>query len=440
MTVDKRFALIGNNGEIRYPYKTHQKETGRYGFAMSTAGNRNKLGGGEYTLEIEKVIHHIVFDRGSVRARTVDLAKGKKDGSIGLGKMTFNAYWVAPEFLHLVRTAEIQPRAHLPKSAIERPPLTGVSRGITAQSTAPEIPLPPETAGKEPLTEADASPELVIPEGPAPLDMVHGLTVADYILAYESIAPLMTLNQRAMLLGHASAPAHTLSMAAIAKLGGYDSSNSANIQYGKLGRLFSSHFGIDGLANQTQVLASEGPRDADDHWQWTVMPTLVAALEQLGLIEGVVSGPGLLAAEIEVNADPSTLSAPETTKLALIHARIGQGGYRKRMLRIWDGKCAVTGCSIESVLVASHTKPWATSTNLERLDEYNGLLLAASIDRLFDVGLVSFSDDGKLLCKKDVSDDDLIKIGITPASVLSSIHPRHVPYLAAHRKQNGFAE
>jgi hypothetical protein len=298
----------------------------------------------------------------------------------------------------------------------------------------------PEPAAKVPLAATDTSPQFGVPKEPTPPDMVHALNVEDYILAYESIATDMTSNQRAMLLGHASAPLHTLPMAAIAKLGGYDNFTSANVQYGKLGRRFSTYFGIEGLENQTQALASGGPRSADGQWQWTVLPSLVTALEQLGLIEGDFNGSGLMEAKMEVNEDPSTKNLSETTKLALIHARIGQGGYRKRMLRIWGEKCAITGCSIKTVLVASHTKPWATSTNLERLDEYNGLLLAASIDRLFDTGLVSFSDDGKLLCNKNVSDADLLRIGLTPASALSSIHPRHVPYLAAHRKQNGFAE
>jgi hypothetical protein len=437
MSIDKRFALISNTGEVRYPYKKYQKETGRYGFAMSTAANPDKNGGGVYTLEIEQVIRHLVFEGGLVRA----VIDGSSIGnSIGLWKRGFNAYWVAPEFLHLVRTAKIQPLAHLPKSASDRPSLAVASGETSGHPTASAMPLSPENVGEAPLAATDTSPEPIVPEAPATIDMTHGLTVADYILACESIAPDMTSNQRAMLLGHASAPAHTLSMAAIAELGGYGNFAAATVQYEKLSKLFSSHFGIDGLANQTEIIISAGPRGADGQLQWTVVQTLVAALEQLGLIEGDVNGPGLMEAEMEVNADPSTKNEPETTKLALIFARVGQGGYRRRMLRIWGGKCAVTGCSIETVLVASHTKPWATSTNVERLDEYNGLLLAASIDRLFDTGLVSFSDDGKLLCNKDVSDADLIKIGITPASVLSSIHPRHVPYLAAHRKQYGFAE
>lgn len=90
-----------------------------------------------------------------------------------------------------------------------------------------------------------------------------------------------------------------------------------------------------------------------------------------------------------------------------------------------------------SVLVASHAKSWASSTNAERLDEYNGLILAASIDRLFDAGLISFSDDGRLL-HKTVLGSELVAIGLADESRLRFVSGRHRPFLAAHRKQHGF--
>ena len=70
---------------------------------------------------------------------------------------------------------------------------------------------------------------------------------------------------------------------------------------------------------------------------------------------------------------------------------------------VWDkGKrrshrCAVTGCAISVVLRSSHIKPWADSTNSERLNPANGLLLAAHIDALFDGGLISFENNGTML-------------------------------------------
>jgi predicted restriction endonuclease len=165
---------------------------------------------------------------------------------------------------------------------------------------------------------------------------------------------------------------------------------------------------------------------------------LFEALEQLGVIEGKVEGPGLMEASLEVSSDPKTKGIPETTKQALIHARIGQGGYRKRMLRLWEGQCALTGCSVETVLVASHAKPWAEASNQERLDEYNGLLLAASIDRLFDAGLISFSDEGSILLSAVLEPDDLRSLGVSLESKLRRVSEQHKPYLKVHREQHGF--
>ena len=85
-----------------------------------------------------------------------------------------------------------------------------------------------------------------------------------------------------------------------------------------------------------------------------------------------------------------------TMKQALVQARIGQGAYRSNLMKQWDGSCAVTACTIPEMLRASHVKPWRASDNAERLDDQNGLLLAAHLDALFDRGLISFSGDGTM--------------------------------------------
>lgn len=63
---------------------------------------------------------------------------------------------------------------------------------------------------------------------------------------------------------------------------------------------------------------------------------------------------------------------------AVSKARIGQGKYRKDMIDIWGGRCAVTDCAKTSILRASHAKPWGdvTATADEVIDPYNGFLLS----------------------------------------------------------------
>lgn len=65
-------------------------------------------------------------------------------------------------------------------------------------------------------------------------------------------------------------------------------------------------------------------------------------------------------------------------------------------------------------LVASHTKPWRDSTNDERLDGENGLLLTPTIDHLFDNGFISFEDSGDLIVSPVADRASLLKMGIKP--------------------------
>jgi hypothetical protein len=145
-------------------------------------------------------------------------------------------------------------------------------------------------------------------------------------------------------------------------------------------------------------------------------------------------------AEQDLGSDPKAGHFGPTTRRALVDARIGQGAFRRRMMRVWDNRCAVTGCAVPAALVASHAVAWSLAEPREQLDEYNGLLLTASIDRLFDKGLISFGDDGRLLCKPGLSEVDLANLGLRSDARLRAdhLHARHRPYLAAHRVKHDF--
>jgi predicted restriction endonuclease len=90
----------------------------------------------------------------------------------------------------------------------------------------------------------------------------------------------------------------------------------------------------------------------------------------------------------------------ETETKVLVDARVGQGTFRKDVLQLWESCCSVTGASTLDAIRASHIKPWRTSTNDERLDPKNGLPLVASLDALFDVGLISFESSGRMLVSR----------------------------------------
>jgi putative restriction endonuclease len=86
----------------------------------------------------------------------------------------------------------------------------------------------------------------------------------------------------------------------------------------------------------------------------------------------------------------------ETDRQAIIRARRGQGLFKQRVMDI-ERSCRITGVSNPVHLLASHCKPWRDSTNEERLNGENGLLLTPSIDHLFDRGFIGFEDSGRLI-------------------------------------------
>ncbi|MDC0682621.1 HNH endonuclease signature motif containing protein [Sorangium atrum] len=50
----------------------------------------------------------------------------------------------------------------------------------------------------------------------------------------------------------------------------------------------------------------------------------------------------------------------------------------------------MTGLAVPALLRASHIKPWADcETDAERLDVYNGILLAPHLDAAFDRGFIT---------------------------------------------------
>ncbi len=134
---------------------------------------------------------------------------------------------------------------------------------------------------------------------------------------------------------------------------------------------------------------------------------------------------------VALENDPSLIDQ-ETTRKQLINARIGQGDYRRELDREWDSKCAVLGISNRSVLRASHAKPWKLANNAERLDKNNGLLLAAHLDALFDVGLITFASTGQMLIADELpqSDRDALNLG---GALRKKPSPELADYLNFHQ-------
>lgn len=124
---------------------------------------------------------------------------------------------------------------------------------------------------------------------------------------------------------------------------------------------------------------------------------------------------------------------PETEKEQLIKARQGQGIFRLRLESI-ENRCRLTGVNDKRLLVASHIKPWRDSTNVERLDGNNGLLLSPHVDKLFDRGWISFSDEGRVLCVSQDILKTMKRWSLNPNMDVGAFNAKQKFYLAHHRQ------
>lgn len=176
--------------------------------------------------------------------------------------------------------------------------------------------------------------------------------------------------------------------------------------------------------------------------------TKIDASEAVRLMESVPSSArtspwSRIKQEIDVSFDDvdadiedikSKNGVAETTKQALIDARRGQGKFREQLINNCGGVCAVTGCNQPQVLRASHIKPWTKSSNAERLNARNGLLLVANLDALFDRGLISFRADGEMLVAKDISRSSRKLLGL-PSKLRRAPMVEEAKFLEYHRVQ-----
>src|SRR5262249_47265722 len=115
-------------------------------------------------------------------------------------------------------------------------------------------------------------------------------------------------------------------------------------------------------------------------------------------------------------------------------ARIGQGRFRTEVFQLWQNRCGVTGSETQHAIRASHIKPWRESTNDERLDPRNGLPLVASLDALFDAGLISFESSGKLIVSSEMSAEERQIYGLDEKALAMKPAAKTAGYLAYHRK------
>jgi hypothetical protein len=120
----------------------------------------------------------------------------------------------------------------------------------------------------------------------------------------------------------------------------------------------------------------------------------------------------------------------------LVIQRVGQSLFREGLLDLWEGRCAVTGLAVPELLRASHIKPWADcDTDAERLDAYNGILLAPQLDAAFDLGFITVADDGVVVVADVLDETARGLLGLEQPLRVRGLGDGHRTYLPWHRAQ-----
>ena len=135
--------------------------------------------------------------------------------------------------------------------------------------------------------------------------------------------------------------------------------------------------------------------------------------------------------DIEINKVLVNKSLSALQRQTIILSRIGQGKYRKDLIKLW-GTCSISGFSDIRVLTASHIKPWRHCNNIEKIDKFNGLLLLPTYDKLFDLGFISFNDDGTILISQSLIDVNEI---ISSNKIKIALKTDNIKYIRYHRER-----
>jgi putative restriction endonuclease len=126
-------------------------------------------------------------------------------------------------------------------------------------------------------------------------------------------------------------------------------------------------------------------------------------------------------------------------RMGVRRVRENQYLFRSAILSAYEHKCCITGIDIETLLVASHIKPWAESDRTERLNPQNGLCLNALHDRAFDRGIVSIADDYSVVVSSRIAysaNDAVLKFLVGYNGGKINLPSRFLPrsdFLAWHR-------
>jgi putative restriction endonuclease len=138
--------------------------------------------------------------------------------------------------------------------------------------------------------------------------------------------------------------------------------------------------GLSGASRSDRAIWNEMTSD------WSQLASEIAKVEPVGA-----------APRLELDeSESATTDYSGSTRSATVEVRIGQAFFRRAVLSAYEFRCCITGLPIPELLVASHIVPWRQDKAC-RLNPRNGLCLSAIHDSAFDQGLISISEDLRVM-------------------------------------------
>ena len=84
----------------------------------------------------------------------------------------------------------------------------------------------------------------------------------------------------------------------------------------------------------------------------------------------------------------------------------------------------------------SHIKPWADcESDAERLDVFNGFLLAPNLDAVFDAGFITIGEEGEMVVSELLGKEARRLLGLDQVMTPGGVTEEHQKYLLWHRSR-----
>lgn len=164
----------------------------------------------------------------------------------------------------------------------------------------------------------------------------------------------------------------------------------------------------------------------DENWLNRDIETVIDTAEQEDVLKAQLDNS---VDEIDKEIETKQLQGEE--REALIKVRVNQSAFRKLLMRRYT-HCCLCDVDDESLLVASHIKPWAKSSHEEKVDVNNGLLLCPNHDKLFDRGYISFDNGGHIVISDELSKNCAISMNIKNDMQIE-LSNDNIKYMEYHR-------